>query len=270
MNTELALTDVHKVEIYLIASGMALSRMIGMVSVMPAFTRIGLTGILRTGVALVLSLPMIPLFVDLMLAQNMPFGQVAAILFKEVMVGILIGIVLGIPIWAAEAAGEILDLQRGATFAEIVDPLSTTTNNITGTFFAIVIVAIYFASGGLGLTLRTVYESYAVWPLLEFMPIFSAQASELLLQLLDQIFGMGLLLVSPMVIAFLLADISLALVARAAPQLNIFILSLTVKNLTFVILLVLYGSFLLTYMRNDLGWIINAGQRLEQFAPKRD
>jgi type III secretion protein T len=174
-----------------------------------------------------------------------------------------------VPIWAAEAAGEMLDLQRGVTFGDLLDPSGTTTNNIAGTLFAIIMVALFFISGGLLLTLRAVYDSYSLWPLTSFMPIFSAESGRLLLAILDDIFSIGLMLVAPIVLAMLLADLSLALVARAAPHMNIFVLSLTVKNFVFTLVIVLYGAFLLSYMRQDLAWIVDGTAKLRQYAPPR-
>ena len=81
--------------------------------------------------------------------------------------------------------------------------------------------------------------------------------------------GLGLLLVAPIVLALLLADLSLALIARAAPHLNIFVLSLPVKNFALALIMVLYGSFMLNYMRENLSLLVDGSQRLEQYAPKR-
>ena len=128
-------------------------------------------------------------------------------------------------------------------------------------------VALYFASGGLSLTLRAVYDSYSLWPLTSFMPVFSAESGRLFLGIMDDILGMGLMLVAPIVLAMLLADLSLALVARAAPHMNIFVLSLTVKNLAFALLIVLYSAFLLSYMRENLGLLVDGSKKLEQYAP---
>ena len=262
-----ALNSIKDFEVYIIASAIGLARMTGMILVMPAFTRIGLSGLLRGGVALALSLPLLPFIVATVTPEPMGFGQMAGILLKETVVGMAIGLVLGVPIWAAEAAGEILDLQRGVTFAELIDPSQTTQNNIAGTFFAVVMVALYFASGGLSLTLRAVYDSYSLWPLTSFMPVFSAESGRLFLGIMDDILGMGLMLVAPIVLAMLLADLSLALVARAAPHMNIFVLSLTVKNLAFALLIVLYSAFLLSYMRENLGLLVDGSKKLEQYAP---
>ena len=56
MDISLLLSGVEGVETYIISAAIALARMIGLIIIMPAFTRLGLTGILRSGVALVFAL----------------------------------------------------------------------------------------------------------------------------------------------------------------------------------------------------------------------
>ena len=140
------------------------------------------------------------------------------------------------------------------------------TNNITGTFFSLIIVVIFFTAGGTTIVLDSVYQTYAIWPVKNFFPIFSAETGKLILKLLDDIFRMSLMLVLPIVITFLLSDIALGLVARAAPQMNVFSLSLAVKNLAFLILLALYVVFLVGYMREDLGWLLDGVKKLRLFS----
>jgi type III secretion protein T len=77
---------------------------------------------------------------------------------------------------------------------------------------------------------------------------------------------MGIVLVAPIVIFMLLSDLLLGLASRAAPQLNVFALSLNVKNLVFSVLLVLYGAFMLSYMGKDLELLLHAGHDLETLA----
>ena len=88
----------------------------------------------------------------------------------------------------------------------------------------------------------------------------------LLNRMRDNIITMGVVLVSPIVIFMLLTDLLLGLASRAAPQLNVFALSLSVKNLIFSSLLVLYGTFMIKYMGNDLGLLLRAGSDLEILA----
>jgi type III secretion protein T len=251
---------------YLMAIGLAIARMTGLIIVMPAFTRLGLTGILQGATALALALPMAPLIVGALAREHLTIPMIAILSVKELMIGLAIGVVLGVPIWAAEAAGDVLDLQRGATAASLFDPSETGEESITGTLLALVMVAIYFGSGGLSLTLLTVYESYGIWPVANAFPTLGPAAPQFFVGLLDRIVTMGLILVAPIVVFMLLSDLLLALVSRAAPTLNIFALSLNVKNLVFAILMVLYGAFLIKYMGADLGSLLRAGSDLDMLA----
>jgi type III secretion protein T len=127
-------------------------------------------------------------------------------------------------------------------------------------------VALFFGSGGLPLTLRTVYESYEIWPIVNFLPGLSPATGDFFLALLDNIVVMGLVLVAPIVIFMLLDDLLLALVSRAAPTVNVFALSLSTKNLIFSLLLALYAAFLLKYMGNDLSSLLHGGNDIEKLA----
>jgi type III secretion protein T len=249
---------------YIVAAGLAFSRISGVMLVMPAFTRVGVTGILRNGIGLALTLPLLPLMVGIVENENLAVGTIAALLLKEFVVGLVVGLVLGVPLWAAEAAGAILDLQRGATMATLIDPGGSEQTSVTGTVLVLAMVALYFGSGGLSVTLRTLYESYGIWPITRFLPLFSSDAGALLIGLLDDVITMGLMLVVPIVICLFLADIVLALVSRAAPHFNVFALSLAIKTLVFAILLVLYGGFLASYMAQDLATLLGSTGRLER------
>lgn len=251
---------------YVTAMAFAVARMTGLIIVMPAFTRLGLTGILQGATALALALPLVPMIVAALAGEHLTVVTAAALLFKELAIGLAIGIVLGVPIWAAEAAGDMLDLQRGTTSASLFDPSSIGEDGITGTLMALVMVAIFFGSGGLPLTLRTVYESYGIWPAANVFPTLTLASGEFFIGLLDRVITMGLMLVAPIVVFMLLSDLLLALVSRAAPNLNVFALSLNLKNLVFTFLLVVYGAFLIKYMGNDIGSLLNAGSDLQTLA----
>jgi type III secretion protein T len=74
---------------------------------------------------------------------------------------------------------------------------------------------------------------------------------------------MGLMLVIPLILILLIADIALAFVAKAAPHLNVFDLSLSVKNLLVAILLLPYLAFLVSYMKRDIGWLTEVKPLIE-------
>src|SRR5215468_5332631 len=168
-------------EPYLLASAFALARMLAMMTVFPVFDRLGVTGIVRNGIALALSVPIIPLIADHLGREQLSLGLMAALLLKEATVGLLVGVVLGVPLFAAEVAGDVVDLQRGSSSASLVDPIGSIQANISGTLLALIIIALYFGSGCFDLTMQAIYDSYGIWPVRSFLPLFNREAGDLLL-----------------------------------------------------------------------------------------
>jgi type III secretion protein T len=248
---------------YLVAVAVCVARIGGLITIFPGFTRLGLGGVLRGSVALVLTMLLVPVVKDSWMQSAPSTGEAALLIFKEFIIGLTIGLVLGIPFWAAEAAGSFLDTQRASTLATLFDPSQAEQANITATLFTLLSLALFYGAGGLTLTLGTLYDSYTIWPAGRFLPLFSADAGELFLGILDRIFSMGLMLVIPLILILLIADIALAFVAKAAPHLNVFDLSLSVKNLLIVILMLPYLAFLVSYMKRDIGWLMETRPLLE-------
>ncbi|RYC27341.1 type III secretion system export apparatus subunit SctT [Ciceribacter ferrooxidans] len=237
----------------LAAAAIAMARALGMIVITPAFVRLGLTGLIRSGVAIAIALPLIPGFMATF-AEGQSFSSlvVTGLVFKELILGVILGVVLGIPFWAAEMAGDLVDLQRGSTSAQLVDPLQATETSIAGTFFVLALVALFFKSGGFSLLADTYYRSYEIWPVTSFSPALGTGAGFAVLGILDRVMQIGVLLIAPIVLALLIADLMLAYLSRMAPQFHVFDLSLAVKNLIFAILIVLYLTYLLQYMVAEL------------------
>jgi type III secretion protein T len=270
VDTALFAQAFEHASVYFLAASLAIARIGGIVMIMPAFTRLGATGIVRGGIAVAFALPLLPSIAAALATQQFTAVSIGILLLKEVTIGVVIGLVLGVPLWAAGAAGDILDFQRGSNLAGLTDPLAAVEEGITGTLFGLAMVALYYASGGVSLTLRSVYDSYAVWPAERLLPLFGPDAGAIFLGLLDHIVAMGIMLVAPLMVCLLLSDLTIALLSRAAPNFNLFALSLAVKNLVFAVFLALYCAFLIAYMGGDLASLLTTRGQIEGIGAVRN
>lgn len=248
----------------LVAAGVGMARAMGVILITPAFNRLGLTGLIRSSVAVTVALPVIP-FVFITLSSVGPLSTftLVAILIKELLVGMVIGLVFGIPFWAAEVAGELVDLQRASTMGQLLDPMGDTESGVTSTLLVVILVALFFITGGFMVMLDGLYASYALWPVESFMPVLDTRTALAVLEMLDQVMRIGVLMVAPLVIAILVADLMLAYLARMAPNLHVFSLSLAIKNLLFTFLMLVYIAFLVPQMLGELGTLGDGFRRLE-------
>jgi type III secretion protein T len=260
-----AASALARSHIYVAAAAVGLARMLGVMTVMPAFTRLALTGVLRGTTALALSLPLVPMIAAALSRQPVTLGSVGLVVLKESAIGVIMGVVVGAPIWAAQFAGDLIDTQRGATSGQLTDP-SSVEASVTGTLLILAMIALYFGSGGFTLTVGAIYESYALWPVDRFVPLFDLDAGRLFLQMLDQIVTAGLLLAGPLVACLLLIDLLFGLLARAAPQLQAYYLAQSAKNLAFAFLIVVYLAFLVRYMGRNLGVLLETRALLQAIA----
>ena len=79
---------------------------------------------LRMGVAGGLSLFLVPGLIDPAMAVERSTGVVIVICFKEALIGLLLGFIIALPIWAFEVMGAYIDSQRGASIAQTLNPLT--------------------------------------------------------------------------------------------------------------------------------------------------
>ncbi|MCX2561142.1 type III secretion system export apparatus subunit SctT [Acetobacter farinalis] len=248
----LLLEILGQLQHWLLALGFAMARPMGLLAIHPAFSRFQITGLLRGAMALVLALPAVPMIAAL-LNQTPQTGISLMVLgMKEGALGCVLGLLLGMPFWMLDVAGDVLDLQRGATQGRINDPAGFEDVSITGTFLLLLGITYFAASGGLQMMLDSLYQSWTIWGPLSGLPDFSRQFPVLVLGLLDDMLVSALSLALPMLLAMLLSDIALSIVSRAAPSLRVDDHAMGARNIVFFFVLTLYTSYLCLFVRQDI------------------
>ena len=236
---------------YFLAMGLTMPRLMGIVLVLPVFTQIGLTGLVRTGFVAAVALPLVPYTIgEIAEFGTLGIGHMAALVLKESFIGVVIGFVFGLPFWGIQSAGDIADFQRGLIGASLGDPSQTSEASITGTFLILIMIALFIIVGGMVVVIETLYRSYQIWPIMNFSPNFSADAGTLFLKALDDIMRLAFVVGGPVIIAMFLGDAVLAAITRFAPQLNVFVLSMGVKCAIFAAFMPIYAIFIIDYMKD--------------------
>lgn len=231
------------VRAWLYAVALAPARVAPLFVVLPVFARVGLSGFLRSALALAMALVVIPPIASA-IATEPPGGiMLVGLMVKEAFIGLVIALAFGIVFWGFEAAGNFLDFQRGASIA--TDNTNPDQALVSGSFFGLIFGTYFVLAGGLITALGAIYESYSVWPVLAFLPEFGEGTVDYFLGLLDRIMALGLVVAGPIIIIMFASEITLALLTRIAPQLNVFILALGVKSGLMFMFLPIYMVFLL-------------------------
>lgn len=233
------------------------ARPLGFVYLMPLFGRFHLnTGYLRGAVMVAMILPILPaalaqLAADPTLSQP---ARLPGLVAREFIIGAILGLLTGIPFWAAMAAGDMIDLQRGAMMAQLIDPGSGGESSVTGTLLLLACLLVLSASGALIPALfGPLLDSYRVVPLFASLPPVDPATGALALGLLDTLLKSGVLLALPLIVPLLLVEMGIVIATKYLPQLNAMFLSMSVKQGLHALLLAVSATLLAGYAVGLMG-----------------
>lgn len=196
-----------------------LMRVSGLMMAEPILSNRGVPIRLRMGIAVVLTLTVAPLLpVPPAVEFLSPQGVVMAA--QQLLIGITLGFMMRLVLNGVEMAGHIAGLTMGLGFATFFDPQSGAQSPVLAQFLGIITILIFLASNGHLLMISALFESFQVLPI-STNPL-PAQGFLNMLEVAGQMFVIGVTLSLPLVAAILIANVGLGVLARAAPQLNLF------------------------------------------------
>jgi type III secretion protein T len=251
------------------AAALTFARPLGFIIAFPLFAWLGLQGMVRNVTAIAFGSPFLVLIYAQIIQSPEPLAAEYVVLLtgKEFLVGITLGLLLGVPFWAAEMAGAYVDVYRGTSAATVVSPDQMSEPLVSGALFSIALVAIFLAMGGLRMVLGLLYESYEIWPYFELLPQITGELYPVFIELLGTIARIALSLGAPIMIAMFIGELALAFTSRFAPQINIFDAMLSIKNIIFLLILPPYLYLLARHYGPDvldLPGLIDIARKLVQ------
>lgn len=229
---------------YILSMGMP--RIVSMFTVLPMLHKRNLGGaMVRNGIAMCLVLFMHPMLSATKPDEALSIYDTTGIVIKEAFIGGIMGFVLAIPFWALEAAGFFIDNQRGASMASTLNPFSGAETSPMGILFSQALIAMIMTSGLFLLILENLMLTYKIWPVFSYFPQINQEATVFFLSQFDLIIKLAMWLAAPIIICMFITEFGIALISRAAPQLNVFILAMPIKSAVACSILVVYIATIL-------------------------
>ncbi len=153
-------------------------------------------------------------------------GPFIIALVTQALVGFSMGMIMLIMFQAVTAAGALIDTFAGYSLASVYDPTSDTTNSVFGRMYSLLAITLLFVSGGHHLLVKGFFGSFNVVPAGATDPglisrVLTTNADDFLLAAIE--------ISAPVVACLFISELSMGLVARAAPSLNVFSLAFPVR-----------------------------------------
>lgn len=172
--------------------------------------------------------------------QQVPIDSVYFLsILKEIGVGLLLGFIGYMFFAVVQIAGAFIDMQMGLSMANIVDPLTGVSSPITGNLKFMVAMLLFLVLNGHHLLLTAIVQSYDWIPLQNdaFAQMYSENMTEFMIRSFTDSFALAFKMAVPLVAALFLTDVGLGILARTAPQFNIFVIGIPLKIIVGLVLL---------------------------------
>jgi flagellar biosynthetic protein FliR len=137
---------------------------------------------------------------------------------REAALGAIFGFAFGLVLVPARVAGEYIGQEMGLSMASLADPMAESQSGLMGQVFEMLGVLIFFGLDGHHVFLAALHGSFARVPVggcMGAVPVGALVAGVASAE------EWGLLLAAPLAVCLFITSVVLALMARAAPQLNI-------------------------------------------------
>lgn len=231
----------------LLLGALVTARIVPIIQLVPYFGGKATPQTVKMGLALALTILIYPMVWSTGVAADLPMGTFAMVtlLLKEIMLGVTFGFVAALVFEAVRVAGQLIDNARGQTMATALAPQIPERVSISSDIMYQLTIVTFLALGGHRLMIGAVVQSFAAIPPHK-MPAVDGQLLTItdgVLRLGADAITLGVLLAFPVTAAILLTELCLAMVNRAAPQINVFFLGMPLKAMLGigVLLLVLHG-----------------------------
>ena len=191
-------------------------------------------------------------FPSLIIPEPFPLdvrGFLLAIL-TQICVGLVIGWVAFLVMATAQFGGEMLDVQMGLSAAAQADPSSHGAVNLLRRLHFYIAMLLYLMINGHHQLWEAIFYSFKVIPLTYFQ--MTKVQIDSMISLAGEIYSIGLQISSPAVAALFVAQVALGLLARVAPQMNVFMLSFPMNLAVGLMLLTVSLPYIITLLENRM------------------
>lgn len=203
---------------------LVLSRVAGIFAALPVFGGHRLPIRIKVVTVLMITLVCFPTLSVSMPQVPSDVFTLALLALSELMIGLTLAFITQIIFAAVEFSGQIIGMQMGLTISQIIDPTRGTQTQIMSVIQTLFATLLFLSLNIHHVFIRAIIDSFKVIPLGGWH--LNGELVNFLVQRTADIFIIGIRLAAPVMVALLLTTVALGIMARAFPQMNVFMISM--------------------------------------------
>ncbi len=240
------------------AGALIFSRLAALVMTIPGLGDPSVPPRIRLAFAFVMSVMLLPVIAPVLPAMPGQVSGLAGAVIKEVLIGLMIGVILRLFLSSLAVAGEVISIQTTLSFAQTSAPGIAPGSTTVGTFLGLLGLVLIMTTDLHHLFLTAIVKSYSLFPFTRAVPV--ADAVQLAVQTVAGSFKMGIQLSAPVAVFALIFNLAVGLIGRVMPQFQIYFVASP--------LMVLFGLSIFALSLGVIGmvWIDGYRTLLNHFA----
>ena len=235
---------VEKIELFILV----LVRISTIIFLLPVFNFTAVPSTIKAAISFLLAFlvfPQLPL-VGFAIANSPVFFFM--IVLEQIFIGLIIGFATSFLLYFAVMGGEFIARDMGL-MQGTMNPFVEFQSNIFSIFLPLILMVIFLATGGHYFFIRVLFESFQYIPMGNFVWDTRSFAAILIL-LSASSFVVAFQFAAPILGSLLLCTVTLGLMNRVMPQLQVWLLGLPLK--------IFVGSFVIIYTMPLMAQLFNA------------
>jgi flagellar biosynthesis protein FliR len=228
------------------------ARVGAMVMLMPGFGESNIPVRIKLGIALLLTLIMLPLHRAAYQVDLSSMTSLGVLMVHEIVIGIVLGATARVTLSALAVAGSVIAQQLGLGFVTAVDPTQGQQGLLIGNFLTILGMTLLFATDSHHLVISALNESYRIFSPGELPP--SGDVAALATRAFAAAFKIGMQLSAPFLVFGLVFNIGLGVLARLMPAMQVYFVGVPLSIMAgFLILALVLTGMMATYLNYFIG-----------------
>lgn len=169
------------------------------------------------------------------------------LIVTEVVAGVILGFVANICVMILNFAGNLVDMEIGFSMAQEMNNVNNVTSTITGNYYIYLVMLVMLVSDMHLYVLKAIVESFNIIELGHVK--VGVDIYVVLLKFLVEYFIIAFRIILPVFTAMLVTNAVLGILAKAAPQMNMFVVGMQLK--------VVIGLAVLFFTASTIGNVSN-------------
>jgi len=220
----------------------------------PVLSSSSLPGLARGGLILFTSVVLLPMVRTLGYVIPRAGVEFVFLLVMEILIGLLIALLLHLVFAIFQIAGQVFSVQMGFGASTTYDPLAQVEIPLVGQLYYLVGILVFISISGLQkLFFMGLFQSFKAMSGSSLM-MYPDFLKGMLISSLGNLFGQAIIIAFPMMSTLLLISLTMGLLAKAAPQMNLLMIGFPIQIMVGFFMILLTAPFLIRKMEIMFDW----------------